>query len=226
MKLGFLTKSFYVKVVCIITTLLVTGAVAHARRIQTTNVAGAPTYQYKWDAAPAGERFNNSETVETEDNWVANGFVVVDAGTRLLSIEYPLGETFIGQPVTAVIYQGIDISDPSGLVRIQTTEALVTGLQGTNATIVLDVPVDLKVGSVFYAALLIRGVTGDKFPFFNDTAVPQGHSFFDVGPTQGAPYDLDVTVNATVNGGIHPVVDSGVQSPGNTFLRVNATTTP
>lgn len=154
---------------------------------------------------------------------------MVSGGTRLLSIEYPLGETFTDQPVTAIIYQGSDISDPSaggGLVRIQTTETTITGAAGSTVTIVLNKPVDLNVGDVFYAALLLPQIPGTLFPFFNQGGTPQGHSFFDVGPTQGAPYDLDMTQNARVNGATHPVVGAGVQSPGNTFIRVNATDTP
>jgi len=182
---------------------------------------------YQWDSGVFGERFNNSEGTETEDNWVANAFQVVDGGTELLSIDYVLGESFTDRPVTAVIYQGVDISDPSaGLTRIQTTDTTISGVRGAVVTITLDTPVDLNVGDVFYAALLMPGVTGDLFPFNNDRVSPQGHSFFDVGPKQGAPYDLDMTANATVNGGTHPVVGPMVQSPGNTALRVNATATP
>jgi hypothetical protein len=182
---------------------------------------------YQWDSGIFSERFNNSEGTETEDNWVANAFEVVEGGTELLSIDYVIGESFADQPVTAVIYLGVDISDPSaGLTRIQTTETTISGLRLDVVTIALDKPVDLNVGDVFYAALLIRGVTGDLFPFFNDTIQPQGHSFFDVGPEQGAPYDLDVTDNETVNGGTHPVVGPNVQSAGNTALRVNASATP
>jgi len=182
---------------------------------------------YQWDTGVFGERFNNSEGTETEDNWVANAFEVIDGGTELLSIDYVLGESFTDRPVTAVIYQGVDISDPSaGLTRIQTTDTTISGVRGAVVTITLDTPVDLNVGDVFYAALLIPGVTGNLFPFNNDTVSPQGHSFFDVGPKQGAPYDLDMTANATVNGATHPVVGPMVQSPGNTALRVNATATP
>jgi hypothetical protein len=184
---------------------------------------------YRWDTGFSTERFNDSEGVETEDNWVANAFTVVDGGTRLLSIEYQSGAPFVDQPISAVIYQGFDDMDPSaggGLVRLQTTDTTITSSIGSTFTIVLDTPVDMNVGDVFYAALLIRGVTGDLFPFYNDATIPLGHSFFDVGPEQGAPYDLDSTQNATVNGGTHPVVDSGVQSPGTTLLRVNATDTP
>jgi hypothetical protein len=51
-------------------------------------------------------------------------------------------------------------------------------------------------------------------------------SFFDVGPNQGDPYDLDMTQNATVLGGTRPVVGAGVQSAANLVLRVNATAVP
>jgi hypothetical protein len=181
---------------------------------------------YRYDTGAATERYNNSEGVETEDNWVATAFVVVAGGTRLVSIDYPMGETYFAQPVSAVIYSGADISDPSaggGLVRLQTTDTTLTGAAGDVATLTLDTPVDFNEGDVFYAAILIPGVTGDKFPFFNDTSAPSGHSFFDVGPAQGAAYDLDNTANATVLGATHPVVGAGVQSAGDTWLRVNAT---
>ncbi len=217
MKQRFWTNNFYAMVATISATLLVTGAVARADIL------------YRWDTGVFTERFNDSEGTETEDNWCTNGFAVVDGGTRLLSIEYPSGENFTDQPVTAVVYQGADISDPSaggGLVLLQSTDTTITVVRGGTATIVLDTPVDLNVGDVFYAGLLIRGVTGDLFPFYNDGTIPLGHSFFDVGPAQGAPYDITMTQNATVNGGTHPVVDSGVQSPGTTLLRVNATATP
>jgi len=212
-----LAKNFSVLIVITLATFLIAGTVARADVV------------YIYDSGTPTERFNNSKGTETEDNWVANAFAVVEGGTRLLSIDYPIGENFVAQPVTAVIYQGADISDPSaggGLVRVQTTEALVTGDRGTIQTIVLDAAVDLNVGDVFYAALLIRNVTGNLFPFYNDGVLPQGHSFFDVGPAQSAAYDLDVTTNATVLGATHPVVGAGVQSPGNLFLRVNATDTP
>ena len=199
--------------------LLFTGSLARA------------DFLYRVDSGPSTERFNNSAGTENEDNWVANAFVVVDGGTRLVSIEYPMGTPFVDQPVTAVIYQGVDITDPSagdGLVRVQTTDATITGDIGSIATIVLDTPVDFNVGDVFYAALLIRNVgPGDVvFPFYNQGVGPLGNSYFDVGPEISADYDLDQTGNATVLGATHPVVGPGVQSAGNLFLRVNATDTP
>ncbi len=184
---------------------------------------------YRWDNGTFTERFNNSEGTETEDNWVANAFTVVDGGTRLLSIELPVGDTFVNQAVTATIYLGADISDPSaggGLVRVQSNDSTITTVLGTVVTLVFDPPVDMNVGDVFYASVLLPQVDGAHFPFYNDGALVLNHSFFDVGPTQGAPYDLDMTQNATVNGGTHPVVHSGVQSAGTTHLRVNATATP
>jgi MYXO-CTERM domain-containing protein len=85
-------------------------------------------------------------------------------------------------------------------------------------------------GQVFYAALLMRGVLGSQFPYSSDAAstgspAPLNRSFFDVGATQGAAYDLDVTTRATVLGGSHPVV-TFAQSPGNLALRVVATPEP
>jgi hypothetical protein len=181
---------------------------------------------YQWDNGTFTERFNNSETTEVEDNWVANGFTVVDGGTRLLSITLPVGDVFVDQAVSASIYIGADISDPSGLVRIQTNDSVINTIAGDVVTLVFDPPVDLNVGDVFYASVLLPQVDGTLFPFYNDHNLVLNHSFFDVGPTQGAPYDLDSTANATANGATHPVVGAGVQSTGTTILRVNAIATP
>jgi len=85
------------KLFSIVAALLVTGTLARADVL------------YRVDSGPATERFNNSAGTENEDNWVANAFVVIDGGTELVSIEYPMGTSFIDQPVTAVIYQGVDI---------------------------------------------------------------------------------------------------------------------
>jgi hypothetical protein len=213
-------RNFLVMVAGIAATMMVAGSTARAQVV------------YRWDNGIFQERFNNSEGSETEDNWVANAFVVVDGGNRLLSIDWPMGETYSAQAVTVAVYQGVDISDPSaggGLVLLQTNDATVTGAQFSVANIPIDPPVDMNVGDVFYAAFLIRQVPSAPtccYPFLNQTDAPAGHSFFDVGPAQGADYDITMTQNATVNGGIHPVVDSGVQSAGNTHLRVNATATP
>lgn len=179
-------------------------------------------YQYVLDDGTVQERFNNSELDDTEDNWVANAFQVVAGGTTLISIDFGVGEDFTDQAVTAAIYMGTSVTDPSGLVRIATTEAVVNAPAVSIATITLDSPVSLNEGDVFYAALLVRGVLPTAFPFYNNTVAPAGQSFFDVGPNQGDPYDLDVTTNVTVFGGTHPVVGPLVQSPGNLILRVNA----
>jgi hypothetical protein len=133
--------------------------------------------------------------------------------------------------VTATIYSGSSLTNPNaggGLVRVvsSTNTVSVTGAAGTFQTIPLLNAVDYTTGQIFYAAILIRGVPGTLFPFASDAmetpaVTPLGRSFFDVGPTQGAPYNLDVTTNATVMGGTHPVVD-GAQDPGNAGIRVNA----
>jgi hypothetical protein len=222
MKQGLGLKNFAAVVVGVVAIVMSAGGVARAQ------------YLYRTDSNPAGESFNNSELTDTEDNWVANAYQVVPQGTRLLSIQYPIG-TFCGcafsnQPVTALIYIGSSLTDPcagGGLYELQRVQTTISGGSGDTVTINLNTPIDLNVGDIFYAALLIRQIPPNIFPFDNDTIAPLGHSFFDVGYYQGGPYDLDVQHWAmTVNGGTHPVVDSGVQSPGNTFLRVNATTTP
>jgi hypothetical protein len=199
--------------------------VAFAALMSHASVARAQV-QYAWDNGAFTERFNDSEGVETEDNWVANAFQVVDGGTHIVAIEFPIGEAYQNLTVDAVIYQGFDLRDPTaggGLVRLSTTETTINSNPGDFIVITLDTPVDFNVGDIFYAAILIRQVDGAHFPFFNDGTIPLGYSFFDVGPQQGADYDLDQTGNATVNGGTHPVVDSGVQSPGTTLIRADAT---
>jgi len=95
---------------------------ARAARAQVT---------YQWDNNLAGERFNNSQTTETEDNWVANAFQVVSGGTRLISVTLGLGETLSNQQVWVVIYQGASIDDPcagGGLQELQRTQASISGV--------------------------------------------------------------------------------------------------
>jgi hypothetical protein len=214
MKPRYRNRQWFVAALGVLTALLVCGSTARADGV------------YQLDDGTAEESFNNSETTETEDNWVANSFQVTADGTRLLSISFQLGQRLTNVAVTGVIYQGFDLADPTNLVRIATVDTTVSGGPGTMATITLDTPVDLNPGDIFFAAVLIRGVAGNVFPFANDTDNPLGQSFFDVGPNQGDPYDLDNTSNAVVLGATHSVVGDGVQSPGNLILRVNATTTP
>jgi len=211
---------FYLGVLGVLTALLVGSASARA---QVT---------YSVDDGTAFERFNNSFADDTEDNWVANSFQVVAGGTHLTEISLAIGEDYTNQLITFAIYSGSDLFDPSaggGLVRVSTTDVTFTGAGGFIYTFALTNPVDLNVGDIFYAAALIRAVPPTMFPIFNNNSPSiLNRSFFDVGPTVGAPYDLDNTANATVNGGVHPVVGGGppdfdVQDPGNTILRVNAT---
>jgi hypothetical protein len=187
-----------------------------------------------WPPPGNYEVFNNSFTTETEDNWVANSFQIVPGGTRLTSVSFLAGDNLTNKPAFVAIYLGSSLTDPhagGGLVRIATTSTTLTTTSGNFATINLATPVDLNVGQIFYAALLIPSVPGSSFPFASDfnftpnPPPPLGRSFFDVGPTMGAPYNLDNTQNATVLGGSHPVVDTA-QDPGNLVLRVNATETP
>jgi hypothetical protein len=186
-------------------------------------------------ASSSYQIFNNSEGTETEDNWVANSFAVKAGGTQLQSISLFLGATLTNQSVTVTIYNGSSLTNPqagTGLSRIvaSTNTVSVSGSAGTLQTILLGSPVTLSVGQDFYAAVLIRGVLGTVFPFASDggetpPVTPLGQSFFDVGPTQGAAYNLDVTTNATVLGGSNPVVGVA-QDAGNAGIRVNAVPEP
>ena len=149
--------------------------------------------------------------------------MVVSGGTRLQSISFLLGTSLTNKSVTATIYTGSSLTNPqagTGLSRIvaSTNTVSVSGAGGTFQTIPLASPVDLAVGQDFYAALLMPAVLGTVFPFTCDAGVtppvtPLGHSFFDVGPTKSAAYNLDVTTNATVLGGTHPVVGVVYRTP-------------
>jgi hypothetical protein len=216
--------------------LRVVGVVAVLLGAGTIALADVVYQDDMWPPPDGWEIFNNSEGTETEDNWVANSFQVVPEGTRLLSISFRVGQALSNQDVSAVIYLGADLYDPSaggGLVRIATTDVTVTAAANTVVTIPLDNPVDLNEGDIFYAALLMPSIRGNLFPFTMDYDFTNpgnsppflGQSFFDVGPNQGDPYDLDMTQNATVAGGIHPVVGFAMDA-GNYVIQVNATTTP
>jgi hypothetical protein len=191
------------------------------------------TYQVENLAAgSAHEFFNNSQGTETEDCWVANSFTATSGGTHITSLTFLVGSALTNQQFTAAIYTGTSLTNPSGLVRIvpSTTTASITSATNAFATITLATPVDLAVGQIFYAALLSRAVPGTLFPYSSDAQsagppTPLGRSFFDVGPAQGAAYDLDVTTRATVLGGTHPIVGVA-QSAGNLALRVNASPVP
>jgi hypothetical protein len=181
-------------------------------------------YVYQLDNGVPNTVFNNSAGSETEDNWVANSFQVVSGGNILESVEFLAGVSFNNQPIDVVIYTGSSLTNPDaggGLVRVSTTATTVTVNAGQFATLDLNSPLTLPVGQIFYAALLMPGVPGNVYPWYIDTG-DLNQSFFDVGPTQGAPYDLDNTGNATVLGGSNPVVGQA-QPPGDLILRVNAT---
>jgi hypothetical protein len=193
---------------------------------------------YQWESLPpatgTNQTFNNSQGSETEDNWVANAFRVVAGGTRLNSISIIFGNHVLtNQPVTVTIYNGSSLLDPSGLTRIvSSTNTVSVSVNAIDqlVNIPLANPVDLSVGQIFYAAALMPGVPGTWGVWSSDgnespPVSPLGHSFFDVGPTQGAAYNLDNTFNATVLGATHPVVGVA-QSPGNLGLRVLASSVP
>lgn len=190
-----------------------------------TNTSARGDFLYQLDTNIGNARFNNSQGTETEDNWVANSFQVVAGGETLVSFTFRLGETYSNRAITAAVYRGSSLLNPQaggGLTLISTTNTTVTGTQGSFVTINLSNPVDLAVGDLFYAALLMPGVPGNQFPWYESTINPQGRSFFDVGPAQGAPYNLNNTQNARVFGDTtHPVVPGGIQFSGNLVLSVN-----
>jgi hypothetical protein len=207
---------------------LVLGATAPAR---------AGPFVYRLDSGHVSFPFNNSAAFETEDNWVANAFQVVPGGEVLRSISFELGLDVAnlppGEKVTALIYRGSSLTNPdagAGLQRIvaATNSVPVVRSDFHFMTVPLATPVTLHPGDIFYAALLMRNVPSfpnGAFPWTEDTGQFFARSFFDVGPTQGAPYNVDNTENATVLGGNHPVVGVA-QFPDNLILRVNATAAP
>jgi hypothetical protein len=160
-----------------------------------------------------------------------------------------------GATVTASVYLGSSLTDPSaggGLHRVVAATNTVP-IAGTVQifpapgnhqsptllqTIPLAQPVTVQPGQVFYASLLIRNVPADVLPYYQLADVfggglppgdVEGQSFFDVGPTPGAPYDLDNTQNATVLGGINPSQPAFLGSPmapGTLTLNVNASAVP
>jgi len=202
------------------------------------------TYQLDgWPPTGLGQNyeiFNNSVGTETEDCWVANSFQVTAGGNRINSISFALGNaqpsvTTLTLQVTVALYTGTSLTNPTGLVRIvpaTNTVTLNNALTGTLQTINFATPIDLMTGQIFYAAILIRGVTGTTFPFVDDLFTPgpsptnQLRSFFDVGPTIGGAYNLDNTANATHLGQNHPVLGGPAQSAANLVLRVNASAIP
>jgi len=195
---------------------------------------------YRTDDGTVGESFNNSDTTEVEDNWVANSYTVIAGGTRLVSIDFTLGSftgvPYVNHPATLAIYRGSDIHNPhagGGLVLLQSNDVMITANPGQTVTLSLGSPVDLNVGDVFYAAMLIRNVPGDQFPFNLQTVgTILGQGWWDVGPGTGpsrvhtGPYDLNNTSGATANGALRATFSFPAQDPGNTWLRVNGTDTP
>src|SRR5262249_46055980 len=81
-------------------------------------------YHYDWAL-----RFNNSIPTETEDNWVATSYVAGVGGTPLVAVSLPIGANFTDQPISAMIYQGYDLADPTalgGLTLLSKTDRTIT----------------------------------------------------------------------------------------------------
>jgi hypothetical protein len=197
-------------------------------------------FQMDW-----GEVFNTNMGTETEDNWVGQSYRINGADrTRIMSISLPIADTFSNQPISGLIYMGSDVLDPKaggGLVLMARKDTTFSSTPGTVVTITLDTPVDFSYDpnastlQVMYVAVLIPGVTPDKFPFFLDNGSgsglggsvqtqPLNRSFFDVGTTAGGAWDPNQgSANITVLGGTHPVVGK-VQDAGNIALWAFGTT--
>lgn len=196
------------------------------------------TWAYLYTLEPNGgvaQFFNNSAGTETEDNFVANSFTIVPGGTRLTAVNFLAGPGSItaNQPATVAIYTASSLTDPhanGGLMPVATTTTTLAQEPAgppMSYTITLNQPVDLAVGQVFYAGLLLPAIPAKLDPFGVDPFSTDLHrSFFDVGPTMGAAYNVDNTGNLTVLGGTHPVLGSGVQPAGNLVLTVAATPEP
>ena len=166
-------------------------------------------YQKDTEAFPVN--FNNSNTGEVEDVWVANSFTVVAGGEQLDSITFKVGGTAAFQssgpsyfqgatPVTVAIYTGTSMTDPNAggglqLVASSVATASPTADVLTWVTIPLANPVVLTPGQIYYAAALTYAVPSSSFPFFEDdhsglfggpndglTNPACLQSFFDVGP--------------------------------------------
>jgi hypothetical protein len=183
--------------------------------------------------------FNNAPTNDAEDNWVANSFPINLADrTHVVSVTLPIGDTFSNQPISALIYQGFDLQDPTvggGLVLKSRTDTTFDSTAGAIVTVTLDTPADFKVGDIMYVAVMIPGVPPTKFPFYSDTGTgsglggllkttPLGRSFFDVATTIGGAWDVNQGSDSiTVLGGIHPILGAGIQDPGNLALWAYAT---
>jgi hypothetical protein len=208
-------------------------AVCVALVCTTRPATAAFIYNLQPSGVVSSSGFNNSKGSEAENDFVANSFTVVAGGTHITAVNFLAegGNIPANQPATVAIYTGSSLTDPhagAGLVRVATGSATLTASPAgppLTYTIDLSQPADLPVGQVFYAALLLPNVT--TFPFATWAfSTPLGRSFFDAGPTLGAPYNLDNTGNLTVLGGTHPVLGAGVQDPGNLVLGAVATPEP
>jgi hypothetical protein len=178
---------------------------------------------------------------DTEDNWVANSFTA-GSNSHIVSVSLPIRGNFTDQSITAFIYQGFDLFDPTaggGLVLLGQTTTTITTTRGDIVTIPLSPPVDLNSGDIFYAAVLIPAVPSSVLPFYSDimsspngadprNTTPLGRSFFDVALTPSGTFDVmqQVSANITVFGGVHPVLGGApgdVNDPGNLALWVKGT---
>jgi hypothetical protein len=218
MKPPFAQSSVYLSILGALTALALTGPFAHAQGF----------YQLDW----SGPINNSAGTTDTEDNWVSNSYTARSGATHIASISLPIADTFTNHPISAFIYLGNDYTNPQvGLTLLSETDMMFSSTPGTILTIKLSNPVDLNVGDNFYVAVLIPSVPPLTYPFYIDTSRTNAgggaiQSFFDVGLTMGAPFDVNQgSANITPFGGMHPVVGMAVPA-GTLALWVNASFSP
>src|SRR5690349_15215434 len=93
-------------------------------------------YQNDW----SGPINNSQGDTDTQDNWVANSFTARSGATHIASITLPIADSFTNQPISALIYTGINYTDPTvgpGLTLLSQTDTTFTSLAGTLLTIKL-----------------------------------------------------------------------------------------
>lgn len=199
--------------------------------------AGAQ-FIYQHDNGSARTYFNNSIDSKSQDNWVAKAFGAVEGGTRIKSLLFRAGASYVtGQPqglnastmpnayVTAALYL---VTKESELV-LMTSSVNTIPLNATTDSWVevpLATPQYLRPGQIFAIALLIRDVPANVYPFTEDTSNDGSNSYWDIGSPPGSifTYNLAKPNHLVKNGDTYPGFPAGTTNayPGKTLLRCNA----
>ncbi len=171
--------------------------------------------------------FNNSFGTEVEDNWVANVFTT-NLATQLnsisLTVNSALNSTNLPSPfITAALYTG---SPGTGLTLVpgSVNTVALNATSGQLVTVPFAVPQNMSAGQTFTAALLIKNVPGNVFPFQMASSGTNTNSYWDVSSPIGSvnTFDLVAPHSPTLNGLNYPS-NGPVNANGTTVIRVNAT---